>query len=246
MIKIITLFVFLFAHPLLHAQVSESEYESTAADYDRPVDSSAVIRDYAFSCDSLLSRRQQKSYAWNKSIDSVLRARVKREEEALRNIKPGRSNGFFDFFNSAAVQFVLIGVGIVLLIFLVLKFTGAGGLFAFGPKKRRPEQLAEEVAADRDDAVSLRQSALQQGDLRSAVRYGFILLLSELAARGLIEVAQDKTNAAYQRELPPAFRAAFRTAALYYNYVWFGHAAVSQSDYKTIDAHFEELKMRRR
>ena len=104
-------------------------------------------------------------------------------------------------------------------------------------KKQEPrivlgERLEPEQTAT--DLLSEAEALARSGDLRAAIRKGYIALLVELGDRKIISLAQHKTNRDYLnavRELPPLHS---RMAGLTSSFErhWYGFVDASQNDWQ--------------
>jgi hypothetical protein len=105
-----------------------------------------------------------------------------------------------------AVQYVLIG-----LIILLLGFLGYKLVPLFVPRFRRKEKeekedrviLGERIDEDINsaDLFGEAERLAREGDLRGAIRKGYIALLCELSDRKIIGLARHKTNRDYLRDV---------------------------------------------
>ncbi|MBS1793162.1 MAG: DUF4129 domain-containing protein [Acidobacteria bacterium] len=107
---------------------------------------------------------------------------------------------------SFGLQMLLYAVVFGFIAFLIYRF---GPFFAGKLRRRRKEEkgdrviLGERLAAD-EDAHSLfgeAEELARQGNLRGAIRKGYIALLCELSDRRVIGLAQHKTNRDYLRDV---------------------------------------------
>ena len=133
-----------------------------------------------------------------------------------------------EFLSSAAGHAVL-WISLALIVgFVALRILRGQGSWIFGrrdvtPASGTPDEglLSEEGLLEADWAARLR-SAIEDGDSRLAIRYSYLDVLQSLQQRGLIAYRQDKTNAAYARELPESMQAPFRAISRQYEYAWYG------------------------
>jgi hypothetical protein len=104
------------------------------------------------------------------------------------------------------VQYILIGVIILLLGFLAYKLAP---LFAPRFQRKRKEEkesrviLGETIHDDVSsaDLFSDAERLAREGDLRGAIRKGYVALLFEMSDRKLIGLARHKTNRDYLRDV---------------------------------------------
>jgi hypothetical protein len=126
-------------------------------------------------------------------------------------------------------------------VFVVLKLLQVDLTRAFGRAPRRAaldyETLSENIH-ELDFPAQLR-AAEEAGNLRLAVRLGYLALLKQLSDRALIAWQPDKTNQAYLRELAsqrPALRLAFAERTRQFEYVWYGELALTAALYAEVRA----------
>ena len=112
------------------------------------------------------------------------------------------------------------------------------------------EVTEEEVTGESDFDTLIRQSAAK-GNYRLAIRYQYLKLLHRLADKHFIEMAADKTNYQYVRELSsrgPAvnqqFQNDFASLTLNYEYVWYGEFGVDDVIYNRIARGFNDFNQK--
>jgi hypothetical protein len=138
-------------------------------------------------------------------------------------------------------RWLIYGLLAAAVIFVVLKLLQVDLTRAFGRAPRRAaldyETLSENIH-ELDFPAQLR-AAEEAGNLRLAVRLGYLALLKQLSDRALIEWQPDKTNQAYLRELAsqrPALRPAFAERTRQFEYVWYGELALTPALYAEVRA----------
>lgn len=142
-------------------------------------------------------------------------------------------SGFWDW--------VLYGALAGAVVFVVLKLLQVDLTAVFGRSPRRAalsyETLAENIH-ELDFATRLRE-AEEAGNLRLAVRLGYLQLLKQLSDGQLINWQPNKTNQAYLRELTaqrPALRAPFAELTRQFEYVWYGELPLPPPLYAEVRA----------
>ena len=139
--------------------------------------------------------------------------------------------------------YVLIGGG---LIFAVLKFLQVDLTRAFG---RTPRSLPLAYATGQEDihALDFAQAIAQAeatGNLRLAVRLGYLQLLKQLTDRELIAWQPDKPNQTYLHELAasrPAARPLFAELTRQFEYIWYGELPLPARLYAPVRARQRQL-----
>ena len=134
---------------------------------------------------------------------------------------------------------VFYGIMGAALVFAVLKLLQVDLTRVFG---RAPRSLPLDYEAGEENIHELNfDDALTQaeatGNLRLAVRLGYLQLLKQLTDRNLIDWQPDKTNQTYGRELEasrPAARPAFGELTRQFEYAWYGELPVSAGLYRQV------------
>lgn len=126
-------------------------------------------------------------------------------------------------------------------VFVVLKLLQVDLTRAFGRAPRRAaldyETLSENIH-ELDFPTQLRE-AEAVGNLRLAVRLGYLALLKQLSDASLITWQPDKTNQTYLRELAsqrPALRPPFAELTRQFEYVWYGELPLTPAQYAEVRA----------
>ena len=95
--------------------------------------------------------------------------------------------------------------------------------------------LGEKLAPDQTGADLFREAEdlARQGELRAAIRKGYIALLCELGDRKAVRLEQHKTNYDYLRDVAgePALYQPLRQLTSRFEYHWYGLAPAQQSDW---------------
>jgi hypothetical protein len=138
-------------------------------------------------------------------------------------------------------RWVIYGLLAAAVVFVVLKLLQVDITRAFGRAPRRAaldyETLSENIH-ELDFPTQLRE-AEEAGNLRLAVRLGYLALLKQLSDNSLIDWQPDKTNQAYLRELAsqrPALRPPFAELTRQFEYVWYGELPLTTAQYAEVRA----------
>ena len=152
---------------------------------------------------------------------------------------------------TAIVQFLVIGGALLLIAYVVWlllsRFKWRG--FNKGAKKisnkREPrivlgERLEPEETAS--DLLSEAEALARNGDLRGAIRKGYIALLVELGDRKLISLAQYKTNRDYLRSVStdPQLHSRMKGLTDSFERHWYGFAQVTPTDWQEFRIGYRE------
>ncbi|QKG57483.1 DUF4129 domain-containing protein [Hymenobacter sp. BRD128] len=138
-------------------------------------------------------------------------------------------------------RWVIYGLLAAAVIFVVLKLLQVDLTRAFGRAPRRDaldyETLSENIH-ELDFPTQLRE-AEEAGNLRLAVRLGYLALLKQLSDKNLITWQPDKTNQTYLREVAsqrPALRPPFAELTRQFEYVWYGELPLTPPQYTEVRA----------
>jgi hypothetical protein len=133
-------------------------------------------------------------------------------------------------------RWVIYGLLAAAVVFVVLKLLQVDVTRAFGRAPRRAaldyETLSENIH-ELDFPTQLRE-AEEAGNLRLAVRLGYLAVLKQLSDANLITWQPDKTNQTYVRELAsqrPALRPPFAELTRQFEYVWYGELPLTPAQY---------------
>lgn len=143
--------------------------------------------------ESLFQRWWRKFTEW---LDSVFP-----KPKTVPSVAPGEFSGLKVF-----LQILVWGAVFALLGFLIYKFgPSLASRFGFTPKAKKKDRviLGERIAADESasDLFSEAERLAREGNLRGAIRKGYIALLCELSDRKVIGLARHKTNRDYLRDV---------------------------------------------
>ena len=153
-----------------------------------------------------------------------------------RNVAVWLNGRSYNHFWRWVFYALFLGAGI----FVVLKLLQLDLTAMLGRTPRRVA-LAYDTEAENihevDFATRLAE-AEAVGNLRLAVRLGYLQLLKALSDRGLIHWQTDKTNHTYLAELPPVgpLRPDFREITRQFEFVWYGELALSGPLYERVRA----------
>ena len=167
----------------------------------------------------------------------------------LQNLFPKRAQGEPGRGSviTQIVQFVVIGVALLLIGYvawlLLTRFRRPGAKKI--RRKREPrivlgERLEPEETAS--DLLSEAEALARRGDLRAAIRKGYIALLVELGDRKLITLAQYKTNRDYLRSVSshPQLHSRMKGLTDSFERHWYGFAQVTPTDWQDFRSGYRE------
>src|ERR1700741_2768416 len=156
-----------------------------------------------------------------------------------RNISPGRIN-----FISVIARVLVLALAALVIGYVVRIVLG----WVLGRSERRKTKkikeprivLGERLEPDATatDLLSEAEALARQGDLRAAIRKGYIALLVELGDRKLVSLAQHKTNRDYLNSLRglPGLQSRMRGLTDSFERHWYGFVAATPNDWQDFRA----------
>lgn len=170
------------------------------------------------------------------AVNTLLGRLVKWILSWLPKPKPISAGGFG--WLSRIAQWLVIALALGVLVF-VAKLLAPRVLYARWPKKKRKAEarivLGERLEPDQTarDLLSDAEALARRGELRAAIRKGYIALLVELGDRKIISLAQYKTNRDYLRavrEVEPLYRNVKQLTDSFERH-WYGLAQATETDW---------------
>ena len=140
---------------------------------------------------------------------------------------------------NSIMQYVVIILALLVLLYvarlLFKRFNRSGKVKT--PKKRQPRiVLGERLEPDQTatDLLSEAEALARNGDLRAAIRKGYIALLVELGDRKLISLAHHKTNRDYLNSLrsTPQLHSKMRGLTASFERHWYGLDEATPNDWQ--------------
>jgi hypothetical protein len=196
--------------------------------------------------ESILSRPEYTSAAQGPSaITKLLRDLIRWIESFMpkqTEMSPGRAS-----FISTAVMVAVIVVTVLLIAYIIwLLFKR---FYRPGQPKARKKRETRIVLGERlqpeqtsTDLLAEAEALARNGDLRAAIRKGYIALLVELGDRDLISLAQYKTNRDYLRSVSnvPQLHSPLKRLTESFERHWYGFAQATQNDWQDFRARYRE------
>lgn len=152
-------------------------------------------------------------------------------------------------FIGEILRFVFIGLALALIGFIVWRFV----IPMFGGNRRRTKKgkkeprviLGETLAPDQtaDDLLSQADRLAQSGDVRAAIRKGYIALLAELSERKVLGLAQHKTNRDYLRDVRRREEIYQPMCVLTNSFEqhWYGDVPAGENDWQQFRGQYREI-----
>ncbi len=137
------------------------------------------------------------------------------------------------------ILYILLGGGLALVIFYFMRQQG------FRLFKKQWEEGSPEAAPEAGNSEGYEkqiQAAIANGQFRAAVRYLYLQALYVMAARQLITLGKDKTNADYLRLLlKTPWHQPFARLTRDYEYIWYGEMPVNTEQFDQIHGQFRQF-----
>ena len=201
----------------------------TVSSSPQPVNDTITFRS---TPDSIVARMQQmKEFAYANDPDYW----TKKKEIPPRR----RSSSIWDVLG-AVLQYLLFGIFIVVLIYILVKILSDSKIILFKRKTKQMDVPTEEEVVEEKDLASLILAAETKEQFRLATRYRYMQLLENLNARQLIRMHGELTNWDYIRQLGiPQLTPKFRYLTIAYEYVWYGEFELTNDQYGHLKNKFE-------
>ncbi len=144
------------------------------------------------------------------------------------------------------IKYSFIGIGILLLLFIVLKLIGIkpSGLFIIqnDPKVTQLNFKQSEDDIYNQDLDDLLQLSIRNNAYREAVRILYLICLRHLDQTKRIDWKPWKTNHDYYYEIKNnSHNQDFKQLVTNYEYVWYGHFSVDHDTFTEIKQQFEKF-----
>ncbi len=162
--------------------------------------------------------------------------------------------------NASKTDFAAFKTILQIMIFTLVVLIIAFVVYKFGPqlanryrsgKKTRTKQLilGEEIGPDvtTADLLAEAEALAVGGDVRGAIRKGYISLLFELSQRKLIGLAKHKTNRDYLRDLRKHLELRENVGGLTSKYerYWYGRQSAVEGEWEEFKERYEETLRRK-
>ena len=207
-------------------QATDEEAESVP-------DTSFERNSFALSTDSVSALKRNGRYAYIPRVDSFLRATGRNQVQAP-DIKPPSVPWWIKALVSTPAKMIYWSIAIAIVLFILYRLFFAEGHFMRRHKRSSVilHDAEEEEHASGVNWKSRIAEAEQRGDYRMAIRYHHRYLLTHLHEQQWIVFTREKTNSQYLREAKsfPRHADLVRVTQVF-DYVWFGHAPLSEQAY---------------
>jgi Domain of unknown function (DUF4129) len=193
-------------------------------------------------------RRPEYNKAAQESALSRLWERIKRW---LRNLFPQREPQQIEAgrrvpFLTKLAELLVIALALAAIAYVVWKFLPRFLRNRGGRRREKREArvvLGERLAPDQTafDILSEAERLARSGDIRGAIRKGYIAILCELGDRKILSLAQHKTNRDYLRALAerrPLYSEMQVLTNSFENH-WYGYAPGTENDWTAFRMHYQ-------
>lgn len=148
--------------------------------------------------------------------------------------------------NIVEIFLKILAAGIIIfVIYLIVKAIMNGeGSWVFGKSSDKKVINYEEIEKNIHlvDFEKLIKETLKNGENRLAIRYYYLWLLKQLAAKQVIEWDVEKTNSDYLYEIQnPAIKSQFEYVSYLYNYIWYGEFELDEVTFIKAKKAFDTL-----
>ena len=204
------------------------------------VDTTVYYNQLEVPADSIKAWKNLKAFGYVSYLDSLLKAQKENKKKAQKYETPSGPGALDRLLSSPGLKVILWMLAALFIGFIIYKLFLTEGAFR---KKTTASKMApeveEEIITQESDFEKLIRLALQSGNYRLAVRYQYLQTLHKLAAKNIIELAADKTNNNYVRELTNKnYQQDFAALTLNYEYVWYGEFAIDENIYRRLATDF--------
>ena len=129
-----------------------------------------------------------------------------------------------------------ISIIVILLTFVLVKLLG--NKIGFGKLKEKKLSFSLEDVEENLEETDLerfKREALEKKDFKTAIRILYLMILKDLSIQDKIEWRREKTDSQYVREMrgKDGFQE-FRELTRSFEYVWYGEAPISATDYQKL------------
>lgn len=152
----------------------------------------------------------------------------------------------FGFFGGVLGNFLIWCAVILVVVLIIYRLFFSKDNILFSRNKRMvsdtgPIDSEENILSTNWEAHL--QKAIDDNDLRLAVRYSYMWLLQILQQQQLINYRSDKTNYEYYNELNNTnYKKPFRQLSLQYEFAWYGQFGMPQQMFNDYLTQFNDLK----
>ncbi|HXO74864.1 MAG TPA: DUF4129 domain-containing protein [Puia sp.] len=138
--------------------------------------------------------------------------------------------------------YILLGALLIYAVIRIMKENNVRLFYRSGKKRTGlsgPDSPAEEMGEDLNQQL---QHFIQVRDYRQATRYLYLISLTRLNEKGLIQWHRDATNQEYLLQLKgSSWEASFRNLTGIYDKVWYGEFPLGETQFTRLHQYFEDF-----
>lgn len=225
------------------APVVDEAYDQASANDTVIIDTTLYYIGYTVPKDTVDAWETGRSFEYMKYLDSLLKATQLQQRKAQEEVRDiNQEPSWLDrFFASNGLKYFLWCIAGAFILFIIYNLFLADGVFKRSPKNTAAAvpDAEEEHIDEESDFDKLIRNAIQSGNYRLAVRYHYLQTLHLLAGKNQVQLAADKTNYQYVRELVNKnYQNDFSALTLNYEYVWYGEFAIDEMLYSKLKTAF--------
>ena len=232
--------------------IDQGDNASNGPEYlQQNIDTTLHFSQFSISPDTIQSWKNLKTFAYARYLDSLLKERQKKdhgkENEGTMNNEVAPSSGpswldnVFSSIITRVIFWTLAGIFVLYILYKLFLTEGYSKRKTSAQTPAEPE-ISEEIITGESDFDRNISQAIRSSNYRLAVRYQYLRTLYKLADKHFIELAADKTNYQYVRELKNRdYQNNFASLTLNYEYVWYGEFNINENVYRKIAARFSEF-----
>jgi type II secretory pathway pseudopilin PulG len=200
----------------------------------------------------LASILQREEYRADADKESALSRLWDRFTKWLRSLfpksEPVKANEQTSRAASGIAQIVILGLALAVIAFalwkLLPRFLRRERKARKSKKREARVVLGEKLEADQtaSDLLAEAEALARQGEIRAAIRKGYIALLCELGDRKVISLAQHRTNRDYLRAVQDRrlLYTAMQPLTISFENHWYGYVPASETDWNDFRAHYQK------
>ena len=188
---------------------------------------------------------------WREATEGLDFTEWPEEEKEEKEKEPKERDTSSDGKNLLAIanlfKYLIIGLGLALLVFIIVKLLGAESLFVRKDQKIKGEKILYELDEIEENLMEAElqtpiQKAIEDGNYALAIRLYYLAILREMTEKELLKWKKEKTNFEYLRELGShPLRGEFKEVTRIFERVWYREEPLSRNDFSQIQPKFKGL-----
>ncbi len=212
------------------------------------IDTTLYPNNLVTPADSVKQWKELKDFAYVKYLDSMLKAKKEEAKHKEKDDSYSPRTSLLDrLLSSRFTQILLWTLAGLFILFIIYRLFMADGAFRRKSRSLKTEEptVEEENISGETDFDALISQSLKNNNYRQAIRYQYLKTLHTLAGKQLLELAADKTNYQYVREMKKlALQNEFASLTLNYEYVWYGEFAIEREIYYKLERYFSTFNQK--